>query len=281
MTISMRKVFARPRAPYEAISMRDSLSKHPRLSLSLRDERLTEFITVEKEETFVRFLRPGDSAEITFVPVAGIVTIYADAIPHAEPEPGLRPGTDAEPEPGLPSSVMVKLFSAESELVATHVFLQRLTTDRPPDVFMYEVPEDKAGGSWRCQFNRGAGGSVQCSGSVSFQSSKHELHTTAIPIRLLNHAAFAFLRVLSLKIRLDEGGSFIDVSQGINEISGGRIRRRDFALPDQVEDINLSSIAIKALQESGKPIIRVWINFEEGGKEINVQWPRQTTTSKT
>jgi phospholipase C len=243
---------------------------------------MAEFVNFKKTESLHRFLNPGESATIQFKPLDGPVTARALAVEEGDgtisgklPDHHLPEGKESGPGFSVKQNAKIEVsLNPKDKAPVIKKILQTKDAleDDPSEELRFDIPKGQSD-VWECKFRNVGEKEVKLIGGIRFTAERRTLFTTAIPIRLLNSALRHAIDALGLRVRLNGSNSFIDFSDELKEISGGALKRESFSAEwfgglISLKDINLQTLSCRILP--GPPaVIRVFIDFEEKGKEID------------
>jgi phospholipase C len=237
------------------------------------------FVSIEGSETLpTRFLRPNDFAEISFTPMPGPLKVtVSGAQVGGTKVPGKFETNHKSPEDGIDVSIKQKqnvklrltLFTPNGEKAADRV-LEFKDMLNSVGTLSVTIPANQAGKQWRARVMNVGRNDVRAGLSATFMAKRHMAGITAIPLRVLNNAAQQAIEALGLVIHLDGNNSFVDFSPDLKKLSGERIKRKSFSVPSVVKDINLKTLRAQAITRGQRAFIRILVDFETAGTEIQL-----------
>ena len=224
---------------------------------------MSTIIDVPGNARVERRLPLGAFAEVAFVPVPGMVSAFAAV---AKKVPGKIPPKheDEDPlDPGLIDAgrLDVSIRAPTGKVMASGPGLQEIH---------FDVPSSLAGKTWRARVVNRAPAEVLAVLLAGFVKSRHRSVTTPLAQRVLNHGLQTALDVLGITVKIDGGNSVVAFSRELEQLSGIALPRMKFDAKI-ARDINLQTIGITARRAaSGRPMLKVCLEFETGGVEIGV-----------
>ena len=213
-----------------------------------------------------RFLRPGDTATLQFVPAVG--TVQVSAIGFERPGPGGltvggKPGHFGDPDDSSPGSgpIMREHVSIELALVApgsraaTKKVIKITNPDKPPAPLRVQVRQDQAGRTWTARFRNAGKSDIRMTGSVDFVARL--LTRTSIPVRLLDNAFRQVIDLIGLQIGTDHSRVVVGVSEDLQRLAGGAIKERTFTLPSEIKEVTIRDFDVRAISDTATPAIQI------------------------
>jgi len=235
---------------------------------------MAPFISIEESVSLpaVRFLRPNDWAEISFTPRQGALKITVSAVQVGGTK--VTGKVDANPNDDIGDidiSIKQKVkLQVTLDLVGTKKvfeFKDGLSGVGSLDI---TVPASLSGKKWHAKVKNIGRTDAKVGLTANFVGKWHLTKTTAIPLRVLNNAAQQAIEALGLIIHVGGSNSFVDFSSDIKKLSGGRIKRKSFSVPGIITDFNLRTLRAHALTRDHKAVVRILVDFETAGAEIQL-----------
>ena len=207
-----------------------------------------------------QFLLREQFVEIDFYPTAtggGRAQALIEEIVLDDPEPefGEEELNDIVIRPG---GIRIEVFPPGASRPVASMETQNTSLSEQIPALVFNVTQATPG--WKCRFsNLRLGRIVEC--QLVFPKL---LHSTAIPMRVLNNAASQLIAAIGLRIHLDGDRSFFEVSEELKEFAGDRIDQQTFFSVPDMHGVTLTSsfLGLIAKQNnSGKSTIRIRLGF--------------------
>lgn len=239
---------------------------------------MPEFVTIRDTTSKSRYLRPGDQREIRFTPVPGSVTATGLAFPADTQPTSMILMEDDDDTITLPTAggLRLELFAPGADKVGELVTESRDILGGAEDQELTtEVTDRQAHRQWQLRITNTGEADVLGRASVTFPTARHELLSTAVPIRLLNHAASRLLEALGISIRVTGEQVQLSLSEEVRELLGLAPAEASVtkSLPDEIDlfidaDVRLDDVSFCAYQnDDGSPAVEVAVSFS-GDAEV-------------
>ena len=222
-----------------------------------------------------KFLIPGAFVEVKLNPLAGPMTAKAFVAQVQKASKVRQKPEDENDDPPMPQDAKFELSilaPGSSKPVAKETFQSLDLLTDSYRALPFTAPADKEGQQWRFLVKNVGKTDIRVQASVAYIQNRHRLVQTSLPLRVLNNAASQALSALEMRVHLDGDGSFIDFSEELKELSGGKLKRYPFDVSDKVRDINLRELTVKARVSGTVPGIRIFVDFETEGTEIVIRF---------
>lgn len=223
-------------------------------------------ITTSGRENRTQFLLPRQSFAISFQPRAGRVTIQGGSFPRfpdSKGKPGANPdGSDFDDfvVDGLLMSIKVERPSGAP---LNFTIKSKVDGDQGPGAVSFNVPASMETRPWRVIVTNNTKTEVRAGATVSFIKSRHNIHTTRIPVSLINGAARELLEAVTPRVRLDGSNSFVRLSSAVGDVT--------VDLPSiPLKDVNLATLHAELTRTGSTPVIEVFARFETSGREVDI-----------
>lgn len=219
-----------------------------------------------------RTLPPDVFLERTFEPLAGPATVTITAAARLEDQTVVHDRQTGIRFTSQNVRVQVTVFDPDgSEVASDEVAVP--VVGRPGLPVEFEVPPEFEARPWRVEARNVGMKEIICGASVEFVDGRVVLHSTAVPLRVLNHALRQLLLGLAMEVRLDGSQGRVTLSPDLAVVLGAPPAPIFFDLgKDVARDINMRTFTARARVRGGAddelvgPFIRLFIEFETIGE---------------